>query len=73
MMTSYTVGELFTGLELTAARQLYLDSPPGSFCDNVVNVVLTPNVMARINAKTGQENNARYLGYMLEHLFNQQR
>lgn len=61
------LGDLFSNDELKRAGELFTSSPPGTFCTNVVREVITPDVLARINEKTEQQNDARYLGYALEH------
>jgi hypothetical protein len=59
------IGDLFTADELEKARKLYEECAPGTFNGTVVREVVTP-AMARIDAATGQANDPRYIGYMLE-------
>lgn len=61
------LGEVFTDAEIERAAALYNCCKPGGFCDAVVREVITPEVLARIDAHLGQKNNARYWGYALEH------
>lgn len=61
------LGELFTDAEIERAADLYRNAQPGTFCNTVVLKVITPEVLARIDAHTGQKNDARYLGYALEY------
>lgn len=67
MSKQYTIKQLFTADELKRALDIFAASKPGTFCDNVVREVVTPEVMARIDALTGQKNDARYMGYALEY------
>ena len=60
-----TIGELFTEREINAAVKLYNECKPGEFNKRVVEKIVEP-AMARINKVTGQENDPRYFGYLLE-------
>jgi hypothetical protein len=62
------IGEIFTMRELRAAGKLYAECKPGEFNRRVVAEIVTP-ALPRINKTTGQENDARYLGYALEYAF----
>lgn len=68
MEKEMTLGDLFTQAELDKARALYNENRQG-LNQTLVEQVVAPAI-DRINAKTGQENDARYFGYMLEHAFN---
>lgn len=67
-LKTYTIGELFTINELKRAAELLTACQRDGrrFNSVVINELLTAEVLARINRKTGQENDPRYLGYMLE-------
>ena len=67
IMQKFTIGELFTDLELEKAAELRKKHTRAvAFIDAVVEEVTQP-ALARINAKTGQMNDARYLAYVLEY------
>lgn len=61
-----SLAELFTEDELQAAVELYENSSPGTFNKAVVAKIVAP-ALPRINKATGQQNDARYWGYALEH------
>lgn len=66
------IGDIFTEEELRKAAALYKTphhqgSGTRSFAQRCEETIITPEVLARINAKTGQQNNARYLAYMIEY------
>lgn len=65
-----TLGQFLTREELRACDRLWrLHGSIGrGFTDAVLTDIITPN-MARINAALGQENDARYLAYMVEYVF----
>lgn len=67
---TYAITDLFTEDEIKRASELYETSKPGTFNKAVTEQVVRP-VIDRINAKTGQENDPRYIGYMIEHVLNQ--
>ncbi|MGY3581783.1 hypothetical protein [Bradyrhizobium sp. USDA 4350] len=58
--------DLFTAEELDAAVELYDSCSPGTFNAAVVQKIVQP-ALPRINQVTGQENDAKYWGYALEH------
>lgn len=61
------LGDLFTDQEIKRAAELFERAQPGTFCTTVVREVITPEVLARIDQRLGQKNDARYWGYALEH------
>lgn len=66
-MKSYTIGELFTGSEIDRAMQLYKKrTTQREFIDEVTRSIVEP-ALERINLRTGQKNDARYLAYALEY------
>jgi hypothetical protein len=70
-MKQHTLGELFTQGEIDTAAELYdmyqnTGRLNGALCEQVIR-----SALPRINRVTGQQNDARYLGYALEHLFNE--
>ena len=67
-----SLAELFTEAELQAAVELYENSSPGTFNKAVVEKIVEP-ALPRINKVTGQENDARYWGYALEHAISSSR
>lgn len=73
-MTDKTVaiGELFTAEELDRAKALYVAADPGTFARRCAEEIVAP-ILARINEKTGQENDARYLAYAIEYAMDQTR
>lgn len=65
-MGEYTMSQLFTDEELRACVEIYRPTNGGSAAiDRMVSEVILP-VLPRINALTGQENDARYLAYAVE-------
>jgi hypothetical protein len=69
-MKQLNLGDLFTKDEIEAASKLFFECKPGEFNRRVVEQIVQP-AMLRINAATGQENDARYMGYLLEYVFSQ--
>lgn len=65
MTKTATLADLFTKEELERAKALYERSAPGTFNKAVVKEIVAP-VMARINARLGQENDPSYIGYAIE-------
>jgi hypothetical protein len=67
MTETVRLGDIFTNAEMKQARKLFLQCRKDGtrFNDCVVTQIVEP-AMPRINAVTGQENVARYWGYMLE-------
>lgn len=62
-----TLGELFTTQEIALAAELYKNlKGTGRFARECEACVVAP-ALPRINQVTGQENNARYWAYALEH------
>jgi hypothetical protein len=64
------LGDLFTLDEIKRARELYTKCSPGTFNKRVVEEIVRP-IMPRINRATGQENDERYMGYLLEYVISQ--
>lgn len=67
-----SLSDLFSEDELQAAMELYESSSPGTFNKAVVEKIVQP-ALSRINKVTGQENDARYWGYALEHVISSSR
>jgi hypothetical protein len=67
MTKTSTIGDVFTKAEIKKAQKLFAKCKPGEFNKRVVAEIVEP-AMPRINKATGQENDARYFGYLLEHL-----
>lgn len=64
----FELGDLFTEAEIEAARTLYLQLPTEQFNRRVVEEVVQA-AMPRIDRVTGQQNDARYMGYALANAF----
>lgn len=66
-----TIGDIFTAEELQRANDIIKahDKSNGNVAliDTLENEIVVP-VLPRINQSTGQDNDARYLAYMLEHI-----
>ncbi len=62
---SVTIGELFIVPELKLAQKIWTKDRH-NFHQRVKDEIVTP-AMVRINATTGQENDAAYLAYALEY------
>lgn len=60
--------DFLTKKEIDLALRLYKTAAPGTFNKTIVPKIIEPN-LARINAALGQENDPRYLGYMVEYVF----
>jgi len=61
--------DILTAEEIEKAKELWQrHGDDGTFNKAVVAQIIEPN-LARINAKLGQENEARYLGYAIEYAF----
>jgi hypothetical protein len=62
-----TLGQLFTGAEIRRAQTLYRElKGTGTFAATVAKELIEPN-LTRINTATGQENDPRYIAYMVEY------
>lgn len=60
------VRELFTPAELNHAIKLFCTYKSGALHQHLLREVIEP-ALPRINQVTGQENDARYWAYALEH------
>jgi hypothetical protein len=67
-MTEITT--FLTPAEIKRAMALYKASSPGTFAAALDKEIITPN-LARINKAMGQENNSRYLAYVVEYVLSQ--
>lgn len=56
----FTVGDLFTEGEIRKAK--------GLSHQEILDQIVTPEKMKYLERVTGQENNRRYMAYMVEHL-----
>lgn len=67
------VGELFTVNELMDALRLYKEcySKGECFASKAAEQIITDSVLARINDKTGQQNDRKYIAYLLEYAVQQ--
>jgi hypothetical protein len=68
-MKHVTLGDFLTEEQIAECVALFEahDNSKGSFASVVCERVIAPN-MAAINAKLGQENNAKYLAYAVEYV-----
>lgn len=64
-MALAAIGDIFTPAEIDLARDLYAKAPAGTFAARCAAEIVAP-ALPRINARLGQENDARYLAYALE-------
>lgn len=70
-MKSITLPDFLTPSQIEQARALYNKfKGTGRFARECAAQIIEPN-MATINKKLGQENDAKYLAYACEHVFNQ--
>ena len=69
-MKYITLPDFLTEAELTRCAELYkqLKGEPGRFAFEVNVQIIAPNI-ARINEALKQENDPRYLAYMVEYVF----
>lgn len=63
-MKTITIGEILTGRELDAMRKVFQEDRKGF---HVKCAALIRAKIERINKATGQENDANYLAYAVEH------
>ena len=69
---SYELGELFTEEAIDRAYTAYVQAKSKGVQPNEALVaVVREHSLEEINAKTGQLNDARYLAYLLEYVFDQ--
>jgi hypothetical protein len=66
MTKTVTIGQFLTAEEIKTATELYATCRPGTFASVLTENVILPNI-ERINKALGQENDARYLAYMVEY------
>jgi hypothetical protein len=65
-MKTFTIGELFTNAQLATLMQAITAArKAGTNVNQAVRAVLVP-MMTAVDIKTGQHNDIRYIGYMLE-------
>jgi hypothetical protein len=69
MTRSVRITDFLTQEEIVRAMRLYNKASPGTFASRCAEEIIAP-VIDRINQKLGQENDPRYLGYAVEHVFN---
>lgn len=62
--------DFLTATEIQKARKIYREAETGTFASRCAKEIIEP-VLERINKAFGQENDARYLAYLVEHSFNQ--
>jgi hypothetical protein len=66
MTRMITVADFLTQDEQERAIKLHNEASPGSFARRCADEIITP-VLPRINKKLGQENDAKYLAYVVEY------
>ena len=69
-MNFVTLGQFLTDAEIERCWALWTHRTDERFSVVVAREIITPN-LARINAALGQENDARYLAYAIEHVLRQ--
>jgi hypothetical protein len=67
-MKTMTLPDFLTNEEIDKALRLYRSAAPGTFAQRCCDEIIKP-VMPRINKALGQENDAKYLAYAVEHVF----
>ncbi len=68
----YKLGDLFTEEAIDRAYTAYVQAKSKGTNPNAALVaVIEEHALEAINAKTGQQNDARYLAYLLEYVFGQ--
>jgi hypothetical protein len=65
-MKTVTVLDFLTPVEIAEALKLYQTAAPGTFAKLLDEQTITPNI-ERINKALGQENDPRYLAYLVEY------
>lgn len=65
-MNTYRITDLFTSTEIDHAAKIWRKNPTG--CNAALVLMINP-LLPRIQERTGQENSASYLAYMLEYVF----
>jgi hypothetical protein len=64
-----SIGDFLTDAEIARATELWAAlKDTGTFAATLAREVIEP-VLPRINAALGQENDSRYLAYMVEYVF----
>lgn len=67
---SYKLGELFTEEEIDRAYAAYVQAKSkGDQPDDALAAIVEEHALDRINEVTGQQNDARHLACLLEHVF----
>jgi len=69
-MKQMTLPDFLTEDQIKEAIEIYKTAAPGTFATLVAEKIITPN-MAEIDRKLGQANDAKYLAYACEYVFNQ--
>lgn len=70
-MPNITLGDFLTDDQIESAQALYKKfKGTGRFATECAKQIIEPN-LPEINRKLGQENDARYLAYACEFVFNQ--
>ncbi len=64
------ITDFLTQDQINEAIKIYETAEPGTFARTLAEKIIEPN-LAEINRKLGQENDARYLAYACEYVFNQ--
>lgn len=67
-MKQTTIQDFLTDEQIKQAISLYKTAPEGSFATRCAEEIIAPN-LAEINAKLGQENDAKFLAYAVEYAF----
>jgi hypothetical protein len=68
MSRSVSIAEFLKNDEVKRAARLYADCERGEFAKRCADEIIAP-VLPRINETLGQENDPKYLAYMVEYTF----
>lgn len=70
MTKQVQIKDFITEEQFEAAFKLYVTAEPGTFARRCATEIIEP-ILPEINQKLGQENNAKYIAYVLEGAFSQ--
>lgn len=70
MTRRIAIQDFLTVSEIERAANLYAICKPGTFAEQCADEIITP-VIARINASLGQDNDPKFIAYMIEHVLSQ--
>lgn len=70
MTKQFSIQDFLTEAQINQAAKIYKDTPSGRQATEICERVIKPN-LAEINRKLGQENDPKYLAYVVEYVFSQ--